>query len=485
MRNSLFFKLLGAFLLVIIVGSLIISLLVSRATGRAFNIYATRNGLIWGQELAPSLANYYTQTGSWQGVDELLQSLMILSHMPAGPSNMMGQGRLSGQGPQNESNIMTMVEQRSILVDAQRWVISDSLGELAGKQLPESELKKGTPILANGVQVGTIIITPVDQARSNSSSGVFLRAVNRAIIGSTILAVLIAIVIGASLFLSITSPLRQLSKAATAISHGDLNQRVDIRSKDELGELGLTFNKMAESLSNAEIQRQALMADVAHELRTPLTAIQGTLEGIQDGVLPLEEEQISVLLAETTLLNRLIGDLRLLSMAETGHLKLELREIDLGELLLQINEQVRPQAEQKGIRMEVDVQPGLPKIAVDPDRISQIINNLISNALRFTPKSGTILVKVSSPTHSNDLQVSISDTGSGIEPEDLPFVFDRFYRADKSRARSSGGSGLGLAIVKQLVEAHGGQVRVESPIYLDKDNQGFGTRFTFTLYKAA
>ena len=135
--------------------------------------------------------------------------------------------------------------------------------------------------------------------------------------------------------------------------------------------------------------------------------------------------------------------------------------------------------------MEVEVQLGLSKISGDPDRIFQIVNNLISNALRFTPKDGFIRVQVSSSPNDRNIQVSISDTGSGIDAADLPFVFDRFYRADKSRARSSGGSGLGLAIVKQLVEAHGGQVRVESPIYRDKDNQGFGTRFAFTLRKAA
>lgn len=483
MRNSLLFKLLGAFLLVIALGSIVISLLVSRATGRAFNIYATRNGLLWSQRLAPALADYYSLNDSWQGVDALLKSALVVDHMSTVSEGMMGQGRGSGAGQQNF--VMNMVEQRSILADAQGWVISDSLDELVGKQLPLIELKKGTPIYVNQTLVGTIIITPVDQLNADSPSGVFLRSVNRAIIGSAILAGLIAVILGASLFSQITSPLRQLNKAATAIAKGDLEQRVNIQSKDELGELGQTFNQMAANLSRIEAQRQSLMADVAHELRTPLTAIQGTLEGMQDGILPRDEEQLSVLLAQTTLLNRLIEDLRLLSLAETGHLKMEFGEIDPQTIKQQLSEQIKPLVEQKGISLEVVVPSGLPKIFGDPDRIFQVLSNLISNAARFTPQGGVIRVEVTAPVGSSLLEFSVSDTGSGIAAEDLPFVFDRFYRADKSRARASGGSGLGLAIVKQLVEAHGGQVRVESPIHYDENNKGFGTRFTFTLKKAA
>jgi len=481
MRNSLIFKLLGAFLLVIAIGSLVISLLISKATENAFTLYTTRSGQIWGQRLAPVLADYYAQTNSWQGVDAFLQSNLIFENTPAGTGNMMGPGRGNGPGQQAGNGMMATLDQRLILTDAQGVGISDTLNELVGKQMSASELKNGTPITINSNLVGTLLITPNNLAQSGSPAGEFLASVNQAIISSAVLAGIIAMIIGAILFFQITAPLRQLRKAATAISNGDLTQRVNIHSRDEFGELGSTFNNMAESLSNVESQRQHLMADVAHELRTPLTAIQGTLEAMQDGVLPLDEEQITTLHAETTLLNRLIGDLRLLSLAETGQLKLELQEIDLNELILQVAERMKPQAAQKSIRLATDVQAALPKLWADPDRVIQVLNNLISNALRYTPENGVISIQTTFQSNSGTFQISVTDTGSGIDQENLPYVFDRFYRADKSRTRSSGGSGLGLAIVKRLVEAHGGEVRAESPIFRDEHNHGYGTRISFTL----
>jgi signal transduction histidine kinase len=481
MRNSLIFKLLGAFLLVIAVGSLVIFILTSKATEKAFTLYTTRSGQIWGQRLGPVLADYYAQANSWQGVDAFLQSTLIFEYSPSGTGNMMGQGRGNGLGQQAGSGMMATIDQRLILADNRGIVISDTLNELVGKQMAASELKNGTPITVNSNLVGTLLITPNNLAQTGSPAGEFLASVNQAIISSAIIAGIIALVLGALLFFQITAPLRQLRKAATAITNGDLNQRVTIHTRDEFGELGSTFNKMAESLSNIESQRQHLMADVAHELRTPLTAIQGTLEAMQDGVLPLDEEQIAALHAETTLLNRLIGDLRLLSLAETGQLKMELQKVYPNELIDQVVERMKPQVAQKGIRLESDIQDNPPKLWLDPDRINQVMNNLISNALRYTPENGVITIQTSYQSNANSFLVSITDTGSGIDPENLPFVFDRFYRADKSRTRSSGGSGLGLAIVKQLVEAHGGEVRAESPIFADGKKPGYGTRISFTL----
>jgi two-component system OmpR family sensor kinase/two-component system sensor histidine kinase BaeS len=256
---------------------------------------------------------------------------------------------------------------------------------------------------------------------------------------------------------------------------------VDIRSKDEFGELGQTFNGMAESLANAETQRRHMVADVAHELRTPLAAIQATLEGMQDGVLPVNDEQVSALYSETMLLNRLVGDLKLLSLADAGQLRLEKQEVEPAAFIQRIVDRARPQAEQNHVRLEADLQPGLPVLSIDGDRIAQVLNNLIGNALRYTPEGGRITLHGSVVKPGTAVEISIDDSGPGIDPADLPFIFERFYRADKSRTRASGGSGLGLAIVKQLVEAHGGTVRADSPIYQDGHQQGYGTRLAFTL----
>jgi signal transduction histidine kinase len=476
MRNSLFFKLIGAFLLVTVIGTLVITVLVSRSTGEAFTLYTNRRGEIWAERLAPVLATYYSSKNSWEGVAAYLQSGIVQEYAPAGNGQTMGQGNGPNSGNQGGSgmSLALSLDQRLVLADVQGLVVSDSLNEMVGETVSAASLSAGTPVLAAGIQVGTLIITPLDSTGITSASGEFLASVNQAIIKSGVIAGGIALVLGALLFFQITAPLRQLKKAAAKIAQGDLSQRVKVTTRDEFGQVGLTFNHMVESLSNQEIQRQHMVADIAHELRTPLTAIQGTLEGIQDGVFSMDEEQVSALYAETTLLNRLVGDLRLLSLAETGQLKLDLKKVEPGALLAQIAERIRPQARQKDIQLITEIAGNLPIVLLDADRITQVITNLIANALRYTPVGGTITLQAAFRPATHRLEIGVADTGSGIAPEDLPFIFDRFYRADKSRTRVSGGSGLGLAIVKQLVEAHGGRVRVECPA-------GGGTKFTLEI----
>jgi two-component system OmpR family sensor kinase/two-component system sensor histidine kinase BaeS len=369
-----------------------------------------------------------------------------------------------------------------ILADGQGIVVSDTDSELNGQTLTSTQLANGVPVMVSNTLIGTILVTPNDFASSNTPAGQFLTSVNKSIILSVVLASGIALLIGAILFFQITAPLRRLNKAASAIAQGDLSQRVPIRSHDELGELSQTFNQMAESLDRNETQRQHLMADIAHELRTPITVIQANLEAMLDEVLPLDVEQVATLHDETLLLSRLVGDLRLLSQAEAGVLKLERQETEIGSLIQRVIEKIKVQAQQNGINLEGEIQDNLPSIWIDADRITQVLNNLIGNALRYTPRDGKIAVSATKSTGSVDaIQISVTDTGPGIDPKALPFVFDRFYRADQSRARNSGGSGLGLAIVKQLVEAHGGKVEAASPVFSNADKQGYGTRITITL----
>lgn len=486
MRNTLLIKLLGAFLLIIVIGGLVTSLHTSNATLSAFELYTTRSGQIWAERLAPDLADYYLANNSWDGVDAWLAS-NLLTQQSGGESmsSMMGGGN-GEHGPGGgqhfgDSEMMGELGQRLLLADQHGDIIYDSQSELVGSGLSDAQLEKGTPILVDSETVGTLLITSGDTSGIASAAEEFHTSVHQAVIQSAIFAGILALILGTLLFIQITAPMRKLRKAAAAIAAGDLSQRVDIKSRDEFGELGQTFNQMAENLAQAEVQRRHLMADVAHELRTPLTAIQGTLEGMQDGVLPCDKEQLDALYAETTLLNRLIGDLRLLSLAEASQLKLELAPTDLAELIRQIAERTQPQAKLKEILLETKINLASSSIRLDPDRITQVFNNLIGNALRYTPQGGTITLEAFQDLTSSSIRLSVSDTGQGIDPQNLPHVFDRFFRADKSRTRSSGGSGLGLAIVKELVEAHGGSVSAESPIFFDANHQGYGTRFTLTL----
>ena len=477
MRNNLLIKLIGTFFLVISIGTIVTYWMTSQATQNAFNVYSTRSGQVWAQRLAPVLSDYYNQNGSWVGVESLLQSDSLGSGNGMGHGMGQGIGRLFVMG-----GIGAGMGQRILLADKTGVIVSDSQNTFNGKQFTQSDLKNGTVIFIGNDQVGTLLITPNDFAGSGTLAGQFLASVNQSILVSAGIAGVMALLLGTILFFQITAPLRQLKNAAHAIASGDLTRRVDIRSHDEFGDLGQSFNHMADNLVKAEKQRHDMVADVAHELRTPLAVIRANLEGIRDDILPLDMQHINALYSESLLLNRLVDDLRLLSLAEAGELKMECSWIDLKQLVSQVLERMGPQANQKDIHFESEIQEDLPHMWGDADRLTQVLNNLLTNAMRYTPKGGTIRLSAGiSPDEADKIRIAITDMGSGIDPEILPNVFDRFYRADKSRTRSSGGSGLGLAIVKQLVEAHGGNVAAESPIFYGEDQRGFGTKLTFTL----
>jgi signal transduction histidine kinase len=322
-----------------------------------------------------------------------------------------------------------------------------------------------------------LFVVPAEAQAITNPASTFLTSVKRSILISVLTAGAISLVLVLLFALQITAPVRQMQKAAGAIARGDLSQRVPVRSRDELGDLALTFNHMAGSLAAAETQRRQLLADIAHELRNPMAVIQANAEAMQDGVLPLDLVQVNTIHAETLLLGRLIEDLRLISLAEAGELRLDRAETDLANLLYLVADRIRPQCQQKKIALELVIPENLPPVIGDKDRITQVVNNLVGNALRYTPDGGVINIRAEAV--AGGAAVSVTDNGSGIAAEDLPWIFDRFYRVDKSRTRASGGSGLGLAIVKQLVAAHGGQVSAVSPVTGDARKPG--TRITFTL----
>lgn len=263
---------------------------------------------------------------------------------------------------------------------------------------------------------------------------------------------------------SITVPLRNLSQAAEQIERGNFNQRVCVESKDEIGQLAAIFNRMSEALQmNSNLRRQ-LLANIAHELRTPLAVIQGHLEGMIDGVIEPGKEQLTSLHEEAIRLNRLITDLRDLSLAEVGQLGLELKTGDVKLLLARVVLLLKPLADKKRLDIVLELPEQLPPIVVDHDRISQVFYNILVNAIRYSPNEGQvkITVELNEDKEKHWLCLSFQDHGPGIKPEDIDSIFDHFYRGEKSRDRKSGGSGLGLAIVKQLVEIHGGWVAVRS-----------------------
>lgn len=265
---------------------------------------------------------------------------------------------------------------------------------------------------------------------------------------------------------SITIPIRKLGQVAEQVAQGELGKTAPVETNDEVGHLADIFNRMSQSLAaNATLRRQ-LLANIAHELRTPLAVIQGNLEGMIDGVIAPDKAQLRSLHEEAVRLNRLIKDLRDLSLAEVRQLALEKRPTDMNQLAARTVLMLKPLAEAKEIHIECALAAGLPDVVVDPDRMNQVLYNILVNAIRYSPAQGAIRVYTARVVEQAEpwLKVSIADQGEGIAPEDLPYVFDHFYRGDKSRDRKSGGSGLGLAIVKQLVEIHGGRVTVDSRV---------------------
>jgi signal transduction histidine kinase len=293
-----------------------------------------------------------------------------------------------------------------------------------------------------------------------------LERVNRAVVMGGLIALIAALAVGFFVFRAITRPIDQLTRAAHQLAQGDLSARVAVDDhasrlgSDEISELGAAFNTMASSLQQSEQVRRDMTADIAHELRTPLAVMRGNLEAMLDGVYPFDAEHLIPVVNQVNLLTRLVEDLRTLALAEAGQLPLTKHPVDLAALSQSVLTSFEAQAAAQQVTLRAEIAPDLPLVDLDPDRMQQTVGILISNALRYTPPQGSITVAAKADRAS--VTIEVADTGSGIAPEDVPHVFDRFYRADKSRARESGGSGLGLAIAKSMVEAHGGSIAAAS-----------------------
>lgn len=265
-----------------------------------------------------------------------------------------------------------------------------------------------------------------------------------------------------SYFLSgnITKPLRQLSSAAEKIRQGDLKQVVPVETQDEVGQLAMVFNQMSAELAATESNRQELLANIAHELKTPLAILQGHLESMLDGVETPEPDKLFSMQEEVMRLTRLVGDLRDLSLAQVHKLELHPQPLDVSEKTRRAADMLEPMLEEKHLQFKRELAEGLPELPLDPDRLNQILYNLITNAIRYTTPGTTITLQTEKT--GKGVRLTVADEGPGIAPEDLPHVFEQFYRGDKSRNRASGGSGIGLSLAKSFVEAQGGTIKAEN-----------------------
>jgi signal transduction histidine kinase len=360
------------------------------------------------------------------------------------------------------------------LVGANGTVIGDSKGELLGTNYTDSsDSPLGLNLTLHKEFLGKVYISSDPAAEPYVAP--FLRlstSINRSLLLGGSLAIAIALLLTFVLSRRMTSPIGVLAKAARRLGQGDLSQRVQLQGEGEVAALAQAFNSMAADLEHAEQLRRNMVADVAHELRTPLSNIQGYLEAIRDRVIKPDAATIRSLNEEAALLSRLVNELQELSLAEAGELKLVYQEEDIAKLVKQAVTPWQPQLAAKEISLSLDLPDNLSPVNIDWQRVNQVLHNFLENAVAYTHKGGTI--NVAAITQGDWVEVSVSDTGEGIPAEDLPHIFERLYRVDKSRARATGGSGLGLTIAKRLVEAHGGKITVQSKL-------GKGSRFSFTL----
>ena len=454
--RSLNWKLNGALLLIVIIAVALMAFLTNLSTTSEFRQYVSAGNMMFTQSLANSLVDFYSDKGSWDDLQQSIESLPV-------------------------SN-----SQRIIVADSSGRIVGDSSGEWLGEEIADLGLSNGTAIVISGDTTGMLfVLTSGGTGRghmggmgsqmtsvSEATEEDFLDEVNNSLWKVGLITAAVALVIGLILTRQITRPVKALINGARRLSKGELSYRVKVRSGDEIGELADSFNSMAATLEQVEQSRRQLTADIAHELRTPLTIIKGTVEGILDDVFKADSEHLNSIKEQTLLLTHLINDLRDISLAESGQLTLNLQPADIVDLVKRVITGFEPNAGEKNIRLDLSSAMESLEMELDPVRMEQVISNLLRNAIRHTPEGGSITVSISEV--DDKLSLSVSDTGEGIEPEDLAHVFERFYRSGTSRSRKEGGTGLGLAIVKQMVEAHGGAVSVESTL-------GKGSTFIISL----
>ncbi len=439
-------KLTFAFLLVSLIAVGLAALFVWITTYVQFDQYLVdqRQGQFVG-----IVSDYYRSHGNWTGVDAALREQGLLPPF----------AKPGAQQPDPQP--FALVDQNGvIIIPGGRY----QLGQKVQKEL----LGNGIRIEVDGVLAGTVLTTGQTPTRSPIEDK-YLSSVNLSLLVAALGAALIAFFLGLFLARSLTHPVRDLTAATRALAQGRLERQVPVRSADELGELAQSFNQMSADLARANQSRRQMTADIAHDLRNPLTVLSGYLESLRDGKLQPTPERFDVMQAEVQHLQRLVEDLRTLSLADAGELKLHRQPVAPVELLERVAQAYRHQAQEARIDLCVEGQGTLPEVELDAERMEQVLGNLVSNALRYTPEGGEI--RLGANQAEGRLVLSVRDNGSGISPEILPHIFERSYRGDASRSGNE--SGLGLAIAKSIVEAHGGHIEAYS--------EGTGSEFIICL----
>ncbi|MFB6215195.1 MAG: sensor histidine kinase [Candidatus Bipolaricaulia bacterium] len=366
------------------------------------------------------------------------------------------------------SKVSEMYSERIVLTDPSGVVLGDTASKLSGEKIDSNWSNKSVTINLGDFAIGRIYIKTQQRSPLQKT---FINSVNKSVLTGGIIAGIVGIVLALLFSRNILKPIRELTEATKKMQQGELDQRVDTSSGGEIGKLGESFNELARRLKEQKTLREEMVSDVAHELRNPLSNIQGYLEGLREGMIDPTKQVFETLHQQSLVLNRLVNDLRDVNRAKAGKLNLDKKLLVLEDIISREIKALEAKAEEKEVELSQALS-GPNLLEADPERISQVVRNLIDNAITHTPKGGEIEIKTR--TSSGEVVTTVSDDGAGIPEKDLPHIFDRFYRVDKSRSRGTGGTGLGLTIAKEIIESHGGRITAKS-------SEGEGSTFKFTL----
>lgn len=445
MKRSLQIKLILSYLAVALITVLVVSALIRLTSGQSLmNLVADQQTA----KLKEDVQVYYAANGSMEGFFDFFIQTETGRPRPDQPD--------TPDQPKPEPAVRGF----NGLVDAEYRTLIPFFGYDIGDVVPADQLKNAVPVEVDGQTVAWILPDTKLQFKLSAEEELFLKRTNLAIGLAALAAMSVAVGMGFFLSRKLVKPIRRLTKASEALAEGELQQQVPVTSQDELGQLTATFNKMSADLYLADQQRKRMTADITHDLSTPLQIISGYVEMLENQEVTLTPQRIEIIKTEIDHLRRLVGDLTTLAQVEAGGLDIQLNLVQPYTLLERTYQAYQPIAARHGIKLSLDVPDGLPQIRVDEGRMQQVLKNLLENALRYTPKDG--MIQISAAEAGGKVQISVCDSGTGIEPDDLPYVFDRFYRADKARGGNAGKMGLGLAICKALMTAMGGKITAQS-----------------------
>jgi signal transduction histidine kinase len=448
---TLFQKGLLAFAIVILIAVATVAVVAGYRAETAFRRYAF---LYSGrtQVVAELLLTYYRQQGGWSGLQNAWTNLVM-----SGP----GRGQQGGMGMGGPTDVTYQV------ADRHRYIVASSEGNPTGR-MSLVEATTALPLKAEGLTVGYLMVTAEERGvRSmalDAPANAFLRRLRWALALGGGVAFLAALLLASLLTRNILSPIQTLSRTAERVAQGQFDVRAEVRGRDEIANLAATFNRMATSLQHAQEARRAQTADIAHELRNPLAVLQSSLEALADGIYEPTPENITPVLDQVRTLNRLVEDLRTLALADAGQLHLDRQPLDIKAMVTRVAQTHREALLAQGIDLTVTLDDELPAVTADYTRLTQVLNNILGNAARYVPAGCTVIIKantLSSKDRDKRVQICVIDNGPGIPEAMIPRIFDRFWRNEPSRSRSTGGSGLGLTIARQIIKAHDGEIWAE------------------------